>query len=112
LGWYRQWCISHSCKGFHRGTSESFGGYPTENYAVAAWNTRTPQPAADRRPELTSEPIKEDRLIAEAPAMLEALRSVLPFLSGFEGDELQDEPIDPALASVRAILSRIDGGGQ
>lgn len=40
-GWYRQWGISHSCKSFYSGTSEMMQGFPSEAYAVTAWNTRS-----------------------------------------------------------------------
>ena len=50
------------------------------------------------------------RLIAEAPAMLEALRKAERFLEGFEdAGDLLDDPIDDDLAEIRAILARIDG---
>jgi len=39
-GWYRQWCISHSCKAFYTGAQDAFKDYPTEGYAISAWNTR------------------------------------------------------------------------
>ena len=45
-GWYRQWCISHSCKTFYTGAQDAFKDYPNEAEAIAAWNTRT-QPAPD-----------------------------------------------------------------
>lgn len=44
-GWYKQWCISHSCKAFYSGASEVFGGYPNEAEAIAAWNTRIGEPS-------------------------------------------------------------------
>lgn len=42
------------------------------------------------------------QLIAEAPAMLEALRAVLPYLKGTESFAETE-------AAIRAILARIDG---
>ena len=40
-GWYSQFCISHSCKAFYAGAQDAFKDYPTADYAIAAWNTRT-----------------------------------------------------------------------
>lgn len=42
------------------------------------------------------------RLIAEAPAMLEALRAVLPYIKG-------SEVLAETEAQIRVILARIDG---
>jgi hypothetical protein len=50
-GWYRQWCISHSCKGFYSGSSESFKDFANEFSAVEAWNTRaSPKPSSEPTP--------------------------------------------------------------
>jgi len=39
-GWYRQWCITHSCRTFYSGAQEIAQGFPSEAEARAAWNTR------------------------------------------------------------------------
>ncbi len=49
------------------------------------------------------------RLIAEAPAMLAALRDVLEILRDSWGDEQMEHGDDQAANIIRAILARIDG---
>lgn len=39
-GWYRRFCISHSCATFYSGAQEMAQGFPSETEAIAAWNTR------------------------------------------------------------------------
>ncbi len=45
------------------------------------------------------------RLIAAAPDLLAALASAESFISGFEGDEIQ-EGVDELLAAVRAAIAK------
>ncbi len=51
------------------------------------------------------------RLIAEAPAMLDALREVTAAIDAYADDWNSDRPTDPTvlLPQLRAILDRIDG---
>lgn len=39
-GWYRRWAISHNCPTFYNGGSEAFKEFPSETYAIEAWNRR------------------------------------------------------------------------
>ena len=39
-GWYREYCISHSCETFYSGTSEFAKGFRSKEAATRAWNTR------------------------------------------------------------------------
>lgn len=47
------------------------------------------------------------RLIAAAPTMLTELRKAEAFISGFEGDELQ-EGIDDLLSEIRAAIKQAE----
>lgn len=47
-------------------------------------------------------------LIAAAPEMLDALRMAERFMSGFEGDDLQDG-IDEKIAATRAVIAKAEG---
>ncbi len=49
------------------------------------------------------------RLIAAAPDLLTELEKAEDFMSGFEGDELQDD-IDEKLVTIRAAIAKAKGG--
>jgi len=50
------------------------------------------------------------RLAASAPELLEALRDAESFMSGFEGDELQEPYISKSLATIRAVITKATRG--
>lgn len=52
--------------------------------------------------------IEVAHIIAAAPNVLAALRIAEDFMSGFEGDELQDG-IDEKLATIRAAIAKAEG---
>lgn len=64
---------------------------------------------SENRPTETT-PARQPRphLIAAADEMLDALRIAEDFMSGFEGDELQDG-IDVKLATIRSALAKATG---
>lgn len=49
------------------------------------------------------------KLIAAAPELLRMLIEAESFMSGFEGDEMQDG-IDKKLADIRALIAKAEGG--
>lgn len=49
------------------------------------------------------------RLIAASPCLLGALKLAEIFMSGFEGDELQED-IDDRLTKIRAAIAKAEGG--
>lgn len=66
-GWYRQWCISHSCRSFYSGSGEFSKGFRSKDDAVSAWNARRrAQPAGDVREALAHLVRSVDDLIAES----------------------------------------------
>jgi hypothetical protein len=52
--------------------------------------------------------IEVARVIAATPNALAALKIAEDFMSGFEGDELQDG-IDDKLATIRAAIAKAEG---
>lgn len=49
-------------------------------------------------------------LMAAAPRMRRLLVRAEAFMSGFEDDDLQDEPIDELLADIRRVIAATGGG--
>jgi hypothetical protein len=48
-------------------------------------------------------------LVLAAPDLLAALRLAESFMSGFEGDEAQDPPVDERLEKMRAAIAKAEG---
>lgn len=69
VGWYRQYCISHSCSVFYGGSGDFTVGSKTKEQAIAAWNRRATE--ADLR--------------AEVERLRSALKSIAKVKYGLQG---------------------------
>lgn len=71
IGWYRQFGISHSCRTFFGGSGDFTIGAKTKEEAIAAWNTRAPDPDLDAAEARIAELEAALRILLDCPHIAE-----------------------------------------